>query len=165
MEASDSKPIALAAPACLDAATLDCVLKLAFFVARCGEHLEDMTRERRKTEPRLKWLWNKKGPEYVFYKAKVRQLRGHLKTLRQQGTEVWIEPDDDHTVTYEKLSDVDKLAKLDVLYTRREQQCKAQLQVPVPWGNAGRGAERGPPGNSHRVQRFFWGGGGQCTAF
>ena len=64
---------------------------------------QDMTRERRKKEPRLKWLWNKKGAEYIYYKGKMRELRGHLKKLRQQGTVVYIQPEDDHHVNAGKL--------------------------------------------------------------
>uniref|UniRef100_A0A7S1IFR2 Uncharacterized protein n=2 Tax=Eutreptiella gymnastica TaxID=73025 RepID=A0A7S1IFR2_9EUGL len=57
----------------------------------------------------------------------MRELRGHLKKLRQQGTVVYIQPEDDHHVNAGKLGNLDALAKLDAIYSKREEDRKAAL--------------------------------------
>nr|WJH19529.1 SURP and G-patch domain-containing protein 1 [Euglena gracilis] len=144
----------------LDRARLEVVHKMAFFVARYGNHLEDMTRERRRAEPRLRWLWNKSCPEHLLYKAKVQELRARLKELRQEGNDVWLTPEDTHHVTIEKLLDRASLAKLDAIYLQRERQHASNAGSGSSGVDAATPSAEHPPGTllgpaGHHLQDFI----------
>eukprot|EP00668_Euglena_longa_P032350 GGOE01041665.1.p1 GENE.GGOE01041665.1~~GGOE01041665.1.p1 ORF type:complete len:286 (+),score=73.95 GGOE01041665.1:45-860(+) len=144
----------------LDRARLEVIHKVAFFVARYGNHIEDMTRERRRAEPRLRWLWHRSCPEHLLYKAKVQELRARLKELRREGGEVLLTPEDNHHITIEKLFDRSALAKLDAIYLQRERKHATHSSPdPLDAGTAAAtpesaaGAEMGPAG--HHLQDFI----------
>eukprot|EP00993_Chasmostoma_nieuportense_P003656 NODE_4360_length_800_cov_20.084695_g4202_i0.p1 GENE.NODE_4360_length_800_cov_20.084695_g4202_i0~~NODE_4360_length_800_cov_20.084695_g4202_i0.p1 ORF type:complete len:220 (+),score=30.47 NODE_4360_length_800_cov_20.084695_g4202_i0:72-731(+) len=118
----DSEPSEPSPSVQIPSSVADVIRKVAFFVARCGDHLELMTCERRKDEPRLSWLAHKDSVEYVYYRTQLRDIRNKLKTIQEASLAPIACAGDDHHVTKEKLDTLEGVAMLDAIYTHRDEE-------------------------------------------